>query len=378
MIAELAARPILREAALDLARRLPAGLQAPLATLAAGANRLALERRRGPARLILMVTRSCPQRCPFCLLAPDRDLGDELTAAQHQAVAASLPAPLPLLLLTGGEPLLREDLVAVAGAYVREAGTRQVTLVTTGAPVERAVDAARGILALHLGVSLAVHVALDGLPANHDALRGTPGLGAQALDTVRRLRGLDPRRLVVTVQSTLGPDNLAGFDALAALVRDELRVPHKLQLRRGAGEVFDLPAEVAGYWPETPGLDAAERAAVLDLADELYADDTRVVTRRLLALLRLADQVIVTGQRPFPCTAGRFDAVLWPEGELSVCEACQPFVDLRELVLDLGRAWRSPAADRARALTAGCACTLPCHLTSSLLHDAAGLQELLR
>jgi len=376
LIASLAAtRPPLREALFRMASSAPEPLSGLLASAMAAAARISLERRRGPARLILFVTRRCLLSCPFCLI--DRgDHGPELSAEAHEALAASLPGPLPMLLLTGGEPLLREDLVRVAAAYVRHASTRQITVVTSGDHPDAAVRAARGILGTAANLQLSIHVSIDAPDELHDALRGSHGLFELAEQTVRRLRGMD-RRLEVTVQTTIGPDNLAALPGLNAQVR-RLGVPHKLQLRRGPGEVFELPPDIAGPWPTAPSLDEPGRRAAIRAAEQIYRGERSLAAHRQLAVMRLAYRVIAAGRRPVPCTAGRFDAVLWPEGGLSVCEATQPFADLAAEGLDLGRAWLSAAAQLAREQTQGCACTLPCHLTTSTAHDRRGILALLK
>lgn len=81
--------------------------------------------------LLAVVTARCPLHCAHCssdstVSGPEPD-----AAALLRFVGSFAPAPPKVLLLTGGEPLLRPETVASLAAAARTAGTR--TAVLTGA-----------------------------------------------------------------------------------------------------------------------------------------------------------------------------------------------------------------------------------------------------
>ncbi len=126
------------------------------------------------------VGRRCNLHCVHCYSqSQDQDYPNELSRAEGVALLEDLAAfGVPVILFSGGEPLLRPDimeLIALAGAR----GVRAV-LSTNGTRVtpvvaERLRDA---------GVSY-VGVSLDGLAATHDHFRGAPGAFDQALRGIR-------------------------------------------------------------------------------------------------------------------------------------------------------------------------------------------------
>jgi pyruvate-formate lyase-activating enzyme len=81
------------------------------------------------AGLLVTLTRKCPLRCAHCSTASSMR-GEEPDAAQLRRFVASFTAldRPELILLTGGEPLLRPELAAELADSARTAGTRSALL----------------------------------------------------------------------------------------------------------------------------------------------------------------------------------------------------------------------------------------------------------
>ena len=69
---------------------------------------------------------------------------------------------------------------------------------------------------------------------------------------------------------------------------------------------------------------------------------------------------------PFKCAAGKTDAVIYPDGEVSLCEVTKPFGMLENYDYDLFKLWNSNEARSARENIKNCYCAHPCHLVSSM------------
>jgi len=155
------------------------------------------------------LTKRCNLRCTHCYISagPWETAESELDDSECRRVVDELIAvnPSPMLILSGGEPLVREDLpdlVAYAtgkGATV-VVGTNATAL--TDSPVAVLKDA---------GVC-GVAVSVDSLEEEkHDAFRG----GARALErTVAALQILRSHRLDFVVQTTAIPENAEEIPAL--------------------------------------------------------------------------------------------------------------------------------------------------------------------
>ncbi|MEJ5364315.1 MAG: 12,18-didecarboxysiroheme deacetylase [Desulfosoma sp.] len=125
------------------------------------------------------MTRRCNLKCVHCYAqALDRDFPDELTTAEGKALLDDLAAfGCPVVLFSGGEPLLRPDLVELA-AYAVAKGMRAV-ISTNGTLITPQV--ARQLK--DIGLSY-VGISLDGMEEVNDRFRGVKGAFRRALDGI--------------------------------------------------------------------------------------------------------------------------------------------------------------------------------------------------
>jgi len=139
---------------------------------------------RAPRRVYWEVTRACDLACRHCRAeASPAPAPGELGSAEGLRLIERLAcfgAPLPHLILTGGDPLTRPDLFALIEAA--RAGGFPVSVAPSGTPLLTA-EAIRRLKAA--GVA-AVSLSLDGPDAaRHDTLRGVPGCFDRTLAAAR-------------------------------------------------------------------------------------------------------------------------------------------------------------------------------------------------
>lgn len=124
-----------------------------------------------PLRLVFWeLTARCNLRCRHCRAEAGEEAPDELTTAEVLRIAADIRADAdPILVLTGGEPLMRRDIFEIASGC---AGIfSRVALATNGT----LIDAAMAHRIVEAGIRR-VSISLDGAQAaTHDAFRGQPG-----------------------------------------------------------------------------------------------------------------------------------------------------------------------------------------------------------
>lgn len=125
------------------------------------------------------VTRRCNLKCVHCYAhARDEEFSGELSTDEGKAVLDDLAAfGAPVVLFSGGEPLIRPDLTELA-AYAVEKGMRAV-ISSNGTLIDaRLASELRKIGLSYVGISL------DGLEAVNDRFRGIKGAFGKALDGI--------------------------------------------------------------------------------------------------------------------------------------------------------------------------------------------------
>ena len=165
-----------------------------------GSEQKAASKEFQPRLIFWEVTKGCNLRCVHC-----RATATELMSPQDLPTAKALDIidqiakfGNPILVLSGGEPLYRQDIFQLA-EYGTSLGLR-VALATNGTLVTR--DVAEKIK--HAGIKR-VSISLDGSDAaTHDAFRGIPGAFDAAIYGMRNMQELG---LSVQINTTIARHN---------------------------------------------------------------------------------------------------------------------------------------------------------------------------
>jgi heme d1 biosynthesis radical SAM protein NirJ len=166
----------------------------------------------GPV-VIWNLIRRCNLTCKHCYsISADKDFPGELSTAEVFAVMDDLKRfRVPVLILSGGEPLLRPDIFDIAqhakamGFYVGLSSNG--TLIDEGNIDKIAVTGFD-----YVGVSL------DGIAATHDKFRRMDGAFAKSMHGIRLCKA---RGIKVGIRFTLTQDNAVDLPALLQLMEDE-------------------------------------------------------------------------------------------------------------------------------------------------------------
>ena len=130
--------------------------------------------------IVWNITKACNLKCVHCYAhATENSTSDELSTEEGFRLIDDLAAfGSPVLLFSGGEPLVRKDLPELA-AYAVEKGMRAV-ISTNGTLIDR--NTARNLK--QIGLSY-VGISLDGLEPVNDHFRGVKGAFAKAMEGIR-------------------------------------------------------------------------------------------------------------------------------------------------------------------------------------------------
>ncbi len=166
----------------------------------------------GPV-LIWNLIRRCNLTCKHCYSSSaDKDFPGELSTEEVFGVMDDLKRfHVPVLILSGGEPLLRSDIYDVA-RRAKEMGF-YVGLSTNGTLIDESnIGQIAAIGFDYVGVSL------DGIAATHDKFRRMDGAFDKSMHGIRLCKA---RGIKVGIRFTLTQDNAHDLPALLQLMEDE-------------------------------------------------------------------------------------------------------------------------------------------------------------
>ena len=191
--------------------------------------------RRAPAVVVWNCTRRCNLRCIHCY-SESRDTAytDELSTAEAKSLIDDLARfGVSVLLFSGGEPLMRQDLLEL-GRHAAKRGLRPVvstngTLIHNGAAAEIKAAGFK-----YVGVSL------DGLEKTNDSFRGVKGAFSQAIEGIRQCLEAGMK---VGVRFTITRRNVGDLGGIFSLIDREaiprLCIYHLVYAGRGSTLIKD-------------------------------------------------------------------------------------------------------------------------------------------
>lgn len=255
-----------------------------------------------PSLISWNLTRKCNLKCPHCYLDAGGEEVDELSTEECHALIEEFQAlGTEMLILTGGEPLLRRDIYDVA-RHASDSGM-WVVMGTNGVLVN---DHVAGKM-VECGVK-GVGISIDSVHAEkHNSFRGGPNaweLSVRALDICRR-HGLE-----VLVQSTVTSMNI-----------DEIQDLITFAKARGAWS-FNLYFLVqTGRGEEMNGLSADETDSILRDLAAAQAENRPMLIRAKCApqFKQIAFEMGLGGLESGGCMAATEYCRIMPNGDVTPC-----------------------------------------------------------
>lgn len=253
------------------------------------------------------VTRRCNLACSHCRASSKyAAYPNELTTAEcFKLIDEIVSFSNPVIILTGGEPLLREDIFAIA-EYGKKKGLRMVmapngTLLTD----ENAAKITRA------GIKR-ISVSLDGPDAaTHDNLRQVPGAFKQACEGIARARKAG---LEFQINSTITKRNIALLGRMMELAKDLGARAHHIFLLVPTGRAKDMVGE------ELSALEYEEALKALAQEKNKSTLEIKITCaphlNRILAQAHLEPAATLTGRG---CMAGVSFCFISHTGDLQPC-----------------------------------------------------------
>jgi 12,18-didecarboxysiroheme deacetylase len=218
-------------------------------------------------------TRVCNLRCVHCYAeATHRRRESELTTEQGFELIDDLASfGVPVLLLSGGEPLLRPDIVQLVH-YASDKGMR-VVISTNGTLIDDRMAAALK----DAGVSY-VGISLDGLEEVNDRFRGMRGAFQMACNGIKNCQNVALKVGLRFTISRLNADQVPGiFDLVEAMNIERVCFYHLVYAGRGSDLI-------------NQGVSHHETRQLLDLIIDRTMDlHTRGINKEVLTVDNHAD-----------------------------------------------------------------------------------------
>ncbi|HLC57447.1 MAG TPA: radical SAM protein, partial [Candidatus Nanoarchaeia archaeon] len=300
------------QAAYNLAGKMPGFL---LKAVIPSVNNIRVKRLNSlktPLNLVFYVTDKCNARCEHCFYWKNiNKKGNELGLEEIKHMIKSLKHPLELVILTGGEPLLRKDLYEICDAFYTINNTERINVATNGFFAEKIIELAESLMKKHPKKKLSILISVDGLEKTHDRIRGVPGIYKRAIETAKKLSEMQEtyKGLTVFINTTIFKANYHQLKELNDIVKG-INVIHKFNVLRDNASVRDInPAMLNDFDPKSSVLPEFDK---LEEAYTLIKERAESLPERVEALkIRYSIDMLKDKKMMVRCLAGLTDGVVF-------------------------------------------------------------------
>ncbi|MEM0488099.1 MAG: radical SAM protein [Candidatus Bathyarchaeia archaeon] len=252
------------------------------------------------------VTLKCNLKCPHCYInAAERELPDELSTEEAKLLINQIAeVSRPLLILSGGEPLLREDIFELI-QYGTERGLR-MAMGSNGMLIDDEV--ARKLK--KVGIKT-VSISLDSsIPEQHDEFRGVKGSWERAIRAIKALRNND---ILVQVNTTVTKQNYDEINDIMTLAEqlgvENFHLFFLVPTGRGV-KINDISPVM--YENMIRGILANITRHKLNVKPTCAPQFMRIVKQTSVSIKHI--QAMMRG-----CIAGLYYCRIYPTGEVTPC-----------------------------------------------------------
>jgi len=328
--------------------------------------------RRYPFQITHFVTSKCNARCNHCFYWKKLNKEkNELTLEEIDKVSKSIPQFFSLM-LTGGEPFLRDDLSDIAQVYYKNNKIKNLGTPTNGFLPDKIYKTAKRILDSCPGIFYTVSISLDGLGADHDKSRGVPGAFEKVKETYSKLSEL---------KKSYKNFNVDFLTAVTVLNEKKLKEIYDYIKNNFKTEVIMIMLRGDPKNPDLKCISQETFEYISKLQKDKFKDLSSFNQPRFKLLIRkrmhnLRHDLIMKTAREnkyvLPCYAGRLDAIIYEGGDVFPCEILDMRMgNLREFNNDFKKLWNSKQAQKVRDYIkdSKCFCTHECANRTNILFN---------
>lgn len=299
-----------------------------------------------PTNLTLNVTYRCNSRCLTCNIWKKRV--DELTLAEWKKVFRNYNSSVFWLILSGGEPFLRKDLIELVKAGYGHLQPTIINLPTNGILFKIIPQKTTQILENCPGSEIIINFSLDGVGKDHDKIRGVPGNFEKLMKSfkaVKRLKKQYPN-LTIGFHTVISKYNVRKLPQICDFALSQEPDQYITEIAEQRAELGTMGKKI------TPSLKEYSKAIGYVVQRTGARKNQRLA--KITGLLRqeyytLVKNIVKQKTQVVSCYAGWVSAQISADGEIwTCCVRGDSLGNLRDNNYSFKKIWFSKKADKVR------------------------------
>jgi len=334
-----------------------------------------------PIYLLFFITSRCMGRCRHCFYWRSLNQKENALSLEEIEKVSKNMGRLLQLTITGGEPLLREDLAEIFQIFYQHNQPFNFGLATSGYYPERLEKVMKEVLSSCPESNFTAGLPVEGLKELNDYIRGVPGAFEKTQESFKLLKELKRHysQLTILVDITASGFNQDHLKETYEMLRDDWK-PDIINLIITRGEPREEDAREISPKKIREIISLME-SDIRSGKIPGYGFNSRVLHGKDILVRRLALEIFEGKSPRLKCRAGDLIGVIYPEGQVYPCELWSEMIgNLRKFDYDIKRLWGSEKAGlmRKAIVERNCQCYHQCFLSPSIFFDQGYLVKMLK
>jgi len=340
--------------------------------------------------VILFTTGKCNAKCAMCFYANDMAKKAEDLSFDDIRKLSESAGDFKRLLLSGGEPTLREDLPEILEMLYKNNHITDINLPTNGMQTERLIEWIARLRKSCPDCNITVSVSLDGFGQTHDTQRGVVSF-YKAAQTLKKLdeRFRDDGHIIKNIATIITKYNVEQIEDFVTWVYGRFNVStHTIEAARGTtreagvkilteSSLTAIQDRIAPYYQ----LYAKRIGEGMNFIGRGLTKFFFVGLIRTMYTLR-AKNVEKPTCWNMDCTAGETTLVIDYDGRFRACEMRDPIGNVKDYNCDVKAIMSSEAMKKeieaiGHGYKANCWCTHGCWMMTSITFNPGKMISML-
>jgi MoaA/NifB/PqqE/SkfB family radical SAM enzyme len=314
--------------------------------------------------LILFVTSKCNSKCKTCFFYSRLNKKDDLRLEELYKISDNL-GNFTTLLLSGGEPFMLQYLTDMCSKFIRDNNAKILSIPTNASLTNKIVKDTETLLRKYPNVTISINPSIDGLKGTHDSIRGVKSSFDKAIETMKVLCILKEKysNLQILVNTVIHKENLDEIEELSMYLRKFNIDQHVFELMRGDSASKEL---------KRIDLEETKKIHKFIIENSKYYIKNNNYLGKIsflgsLNYMHHLKELSVEGKKwPIECSAGKSIGVIYPEGDVALCELKSVIGNLREVDYDFKKILKTRKAKEEFRKIRNCSCTHVCFINSTM------------
>jgi len=325
-------------------------------------------------QLIFFITSICDSRCRHCFYWKNLNQVNDLSLEEIKKISSSLP-PFFDLLLSGGEPFLRKDLVEIIKIFRKNNKIKTVNIPTNSLRGEEIIRDIARISEIDPELRVYINISLDGPVKIHDYIRGVSGNFEKAIDLLKSVYKISEEKdnIFINLITVVNFYNYKYLENLMDYI-NKLKLPkvlHNFEILRGAPKESEFIKEIP-----LKDYDNIYKK-ILDYQTKRFKDfyggglkgwfQSKLNRAHLKCFYKIQKNRYFNIKKwPMDCVAGRNIFVIDYNGDVRACELRGKIINIREENYNLSSQNKIFKKERKNIKKQRCDCTHICFLYQSM------------